>query len=138
MLDQASSGSGWRVSVTRSRVLAYGAATMRRTNAYELRNLDLSKKLAASIGLCCGLLLFISGWLTSVVAINWGLSWMTVVDWGIRVGMLSNDLRLLLFATHLISLGLLLPLSLVLVRRMPIPRLTRQSLFALASVLALL
>jgi NADH:ubiquinone reductase (H+-translocating) len=111
---------------------------MHRTNAYVLRNLGLSKKLAASIGLLCGLLLFISGWVISVVAINWGFTWMTVVDWGIRVGMLSNELRWLLFAAHLISLGLLLPLSLVLVRRTPLPRLTRRSLFALATGLALL
>lgn len=111
---------------------------MRRTNAYVLRNLSLTKKLAASIGLLSGFSLFISGWVISVVAINWGFSWMTVVDWGIRVGMLSSDLRWLLFAAHVLSLALLLPLSLVLVRRMPLPRLTRRSLFALATVLAVL
>jgi NADH dehydrogenase len=111
---------------------------MRRTNAYVLRNLDLSKKLAASIGLSIGFLLFVSGWVISVVAINWGFSWMTVVDWGIRVGMLPSDLRWLLFAAHMLSLALLLPLSLLLVRRMPLPRLTRRSLFALATALAVL
>src|SRR3954464_7591156 len=111
---------------------------MRRSNAYLLRNLSISKKLAASIGLLSGLVLFVSGWLISVVAINWGFSWMTVVDWGIRVGMLQSDLRWLLFAAHAISLGLLLPLSLMLVRRMPLPRLTRRALFALATALAVL
>jgi NADH dehydrogenase len=111
---------------------------MRRSNAYMLRNLGLSKKLAASVGLLCGLLLFVSGWVISVVAINWGFSWMTVVDWGIRVSMLPSDLRWLLFAAHVASLALLLPLSLMLVRRMPLPRLTRRSLFALAAALAFL
>ena len=111
---------------------------MPRTNAYVLRNLGLSKKLTASVGLLCGFLLFISGWVISVVAINWGFNWMTVVDWGLRVGMLQSDLRWLLFAAHVLSLALLLPLSLLLVRRMPLPRLTRRSLFALATALAVL
>ena len=111
---------------------------MRRTNAYVLRNLGLTKKLAVSVGLLSGLALFVSGWVISVVAINWGFTWMTVVDWGIRVGMLQSDLRWLLFFAHVISLGLLLPLSLLLVRRMPLPRLTRRALFALATGLAAL
>jgi len=111
---------------------------MRRTNAYLLRNLGLSTKLAVSLGLLCGLILFVSGWLISVVAVNWGLNWTTLVDLGIRVGMLPSDLRWLLFAGHVISLGLLLPLSLMLVRRMPLPRVTRRALFALATALAVL
>jgi len=111
---------------------------MRRSNAYILRNLGLFKKLTISLGLSCGLVLFVSGWVISVVAINWSLSWMTVVDWGIRVGMLPSALRWLLFTAHVLSLGLLLPLSLMLVRQMPLPRLTRRSLFAVATVLALL
>ncbi|HYQ44416.1 MAG TPA: NAD(P)/FAD-dependent oxidoreductase [Polyangiaceae bacterium] len=111
---------------------------MRRSNAYVLRNLSLSKKLAVSIGLLSGLVLFLSGWVISVAAINWSFSWMTVLDWGIRVGMLQSDLRWLLFGAHVISLGLLLPLSLMLVRRMPLPRLTRRALFAVATALAAL
>ncbi|HET7539421.1 MAG TPA: NAD(P)/FAD-dependent oxidoreductase [Polyangiaceae bacterium] len=109
---------------------------MRRTNAYVLRNLGLSKKLAASIGLSSGLLLFLSGWVISVVAVNWGFSWMTVVDWGIRLAMLHSDLRWLLFVAHVLSLGLLLPLSMLLVQRMPLPRLTRRALFVVAMLLA--
>ena len=66
---------------------------MRRTNAYVLRNLGLSKKLALSVGLLSGLVLFVSGWVISVAAINWGFTWMAVVDWGIRVGMLQSNLR---------------------------------------------
>src|SRR6188768_26245 len=111
---------------------------MRRTNAYQLRNLGLSRKLAASLGLSCGLALFVSGWVISVVAINWGFTWMMVFDWGIRLGMLRGELRWLLFAAHGLSLGLLLPLSLLLVRRMPLPRLTRRALFALATALSVL
>jgi ABC-type transport system involved in cytochrome bd biosynthesis fused ATPase/permease subunit len=38
---------------------------MRRTNAYVLRNLALSKKLAISVGLLSGLVLFVSGWVIS-------------------------------------------------------------------------
>jgi NADH dehydrogenase len=111
---------------------------MRRSNAYVLRNLGFLEKLAVSIGLLSGLVLFLSAWVISVTAINWGFSWMTVVDWGIRVGMLPSDLRWLLFAAHAISLGLLLPLSLMLVRRTPLPRLTRRALFAVATALAVL
>jgi len=83
-----------------------------------------------------GLVLFLSGWVSSVALINWGFTWMTVVDWGVRVGMLSSSLRWLLFAAHAISLLLLLPLSLMLVRRMPLPRLTRRALFSVATTLA--
>jgi NADH dehydrogenase len=110
---------------------------MPRTNAYALRNLALPKKLAISFGLVFGLALFLSAWVISVAAINWGFTWMTVVDWGVRVAMLDRDLRWLLFGAHVVSLALLLPLSLVLVRRMPLPRLTRRALFSVATVLAL-
>jgi NADH dehydrogenase len=110
---------------------------MPRANVYALQNLTLPKKLATSLGLVSGFVLFLSGWTVSLVAINWDLSWMSVVDWGIRVGMLSSDLRWLLFAAHAASLALLLPLSLTLVRRMPLPRLTRRALFSLATALAM-
>jgi NADH dehydrogenase len=52
--------------------------------------------------------------------------------------MLQSDLRWLLFAAHVASLALLLPLSLMLVRRMPLPRLTRRALFAVATGLSIL
>jgi NADH dehydrogenase len=110
---------------------------MPRSNAYTLRNFGLPKKIAISVALVCGLLLFLSGWVISVAAINWGFTWMTVVDWGIRVGMLQSRLRWLLFGAHVGSLALLLPLSLGLVRRMPLPRLTRRALFSLATALAI-
>ena len=109
---------------------------MRRSNVYALQNLPLLKKLALSLGLVAGFVLFLSGWIVSLVAINWDLSWMSVVDWGLRLGMLSSDLRWLLFAAHAVSLALLLPLSLTLVRRMPLPRLTRRALFAVATTLS--
>jgi NADH dehydrogenase len=110
---------------------------MPRSNAYALRNLALPKKIAISLGLVFGLVLFLSAWVISVAAINWGFSWMTVVDWGVRVAMLERDLRWLLFGAHVVSLALLLPLSLALVRRMPLPRLTRRALFAVATALAI-
>lgn len=109
---------------------------MSRTNIYVLRNLGTAAKLAISLGLAVGLVLFLSGWLVSVAAINWDVSWMGLVDLGTRVGMLSGDLRWVLFAAHCVSLVLLLPLSLTLVRRMPLPRLTRRALFAVTTMLA--
>jgi NADH:ubiquinone reductase (H+-translocating) len=110
---------------------------MSRTNIYVLRNLNLLTKLGLSSALVVGFTLFLSGWFVSVAAINWDVSWMGLVDLGGRVGMLGGDLRWLLFATHGVSLALLLPISLALVRRMPLPRLTRRALFAVATALAL-
>ena len=109
---------------------------MSRTNIYVLRNLGLTKKLGLSLGLVVGFALFLSGWFVSVTAINWDLSWMGLVHLGTRVGMLGGDLRWVLFAAHCVSLLLLLPLSLVLVRRMPLPRLTRRALYAVTTTLA--
>lgn len=110
---------------------------MSRTNIYVLRNLGLTKKFTTSVGLVVGFALFLSGWFVSVTAINWDLSWMGLVHLGTRVGMLGGDLRWVLFAAHCVSLLLLLPLSLALVRRMPLPRLTRRALFAVTTTLAL-
>ncbi len=110
---------------------------MSRQNIYLLRNLGVITKLALSVGLLVGLTLFLSGWLVSVAAINWDVSWMGLVDWGVRVGMLGQNLRWLLFAGHVVSLALLLPLSLSLMRRMPLPRLTRTALFSVTTWLAL-
>jgi NADH dehydrogenase len=109
---------------------------MARSNVYQLRNLSILRKLAASAALTGGLVLFLSGWVLSVAAINWDLSWMTVVDWGSRLGTLGSELRTGLFVAHIGSLLVLLLTSLALVRRMPLPRLTRRALFAVASVLA--
>src|SRR5512146_2144428 len=110
---------------------------MSRSNIYVLRNLGLASKLAISAGLVVGFALFLSGWFVSVAAINWDLSWMGLVSLGTRIGMLGGELRWLLFGAHCVSLALLLPLSLVLVRRMPLPRLTRRALFAVTTALAL-
>ena len=110
---------------------------MSRTNIYLLRNLGVEKKLCLSLGLLLGFALFLSGWIASVALINWDVSWMALVDWGVRVGMLGSSLRWLLFGGHVLSLLLLLPLSLTLIRRMPLPRLTRTALFSVTSWLAL-
>ena len=109
---------------------------MARSNVYWLRNLDVGWKIAISVALVAGLALFLSGWIVSVAAINWEISWMTFVDWGERLGMLGGTLRWGLLGAHVASLLMLLPTSLVLVRRMPLPRLTRRALFAVATVLA--
>jgi len=110
---------------------------MSRSNVYVLRNLNTTPNLAASVVLVLGFALFLSGWFVSVAAINWDLSWMGLVNLGNRVGMLGGDLRWVLFAAHGVSLALLLPLSLSLVRRTPLPRLTRRALFAVTTALAL-
>jgi len=109
---------------------------MSRTNIYVLRNLTLPRKLVTSTALLTGFALFLSGWIVSVAAINWDVSWMGLVDWGVRIDMLGGGLRWLLFGAHVTSLLLLLPLSLMLVRSMPLPRLTRRALFAVALTLA--
>jgi NADH dehydrogenase len=109
---------------------------MSRSNIYVLRNLGTATKLAISLGLVLGFALFLAGFFVSVAAINWDLSWMGLVNLGTRVAMLDGDLRWVLFAAHCASLTLLLPLSLTLMRRMPLPRLTRRALFALTTALA--
>jgi NADH:ubiquinone reductase (H+-translocating) len=110
---------------------------MSRSNVYLLRNLGLGAKLGLSLCLVLGLVLFLSGWLVSVAAVNWDISWMALVDWGVRLGMLSENVRWRLFAAHVASLLLLFPLSLSLMRRMPLPRLTRTALFSVATWLAI-
>jgi NADH dehydrogenase len=110
---------------------------MSRNNVYVLRNLKVSAKVCLSVALVLGFALFLSGWIVSVAAINWDVSWMGLVDWGVRVGMLTPALRWSLFGGHIVSLALLLPLSLTLIRRMPLPRLTRRALFSVTSWLAL-
>jgi NADH:ubiquinone reductase (H+-translocating) len=109
---------------------------MARSNVYRLRNLGVSTKVAISVALVFCLSLFLSGWVISVAAINWDFSFMTVLDWGGRLGTLGTELRAALFFAHVSSLLALLFTSLALVRRMPLPRLTRRALFAVASVLA--
>ena len=110
---------------------------MARSNVYRLRNLAVSRKLAISSALLAGLLLFLSGWIVSVAAVNWAVSWMTMVDWGDRLSALGPELRLALFGAHACSLLLLLLASLALLRRMPLARLTRRALFTVATGLAL-
>jgi hypothetical protein len=73
---------------------------MARSNVYRLRNLGASKKIAVSAALLAGLTPFLSGWIISVAAVNWGVSWMTVVNWGDRLGALSTELRFGLLAAH--------------------------------------
>ena len=85
---------------------------MARPNVYRLRNLSISRKIAISVALLGGLSLFLSGWIISVAAINWDFSWMTVVDWGTRLGMLGADLRWGLFVAHVSSLLIIkMPIS---------------------------
>jgi NADH dehydrogenase len=105
-------------------------------NVYVLRNLSVPKKLWISSALVFGLAAFLSGWFVSIFAVNWGLSLMTVLDWGGRLEMLPNGWRFALLTVHLVSLGLLLQLTLALIRRMPLPRLSRRAIYAVALLLA--
>jgi len=105
-------------------------------NVYRLRNLPLVHKLSLSAALLLGLALFLSGWAVSIFAVNWALSVMTVLDWGGRLEMLPREWRLGLFGVHVLSLGLLLRLTLSLMQKLPLPRLSRRALFAVALGLA--
>jgi len=107
-------------------------------NVYRLRNLPLLAKLAFSAALVLGLTLFWSGWAVSIFAVNWALSVMTVLDWGGRLAMLPEAWRLGLFGVHVVSLGALLRLTLSLMQRLPLPRLSRRALFTVAVGLAAL
>jgi hypothetical protein len=112
-------------------------APMPHKNAYALRNLSAPAKLASSTALLFGLLLFLSGWATSLFAVNWDLSLMVVLDWGGRLATLPAAWRLGLLAVHAASLALVLRVSLALLGRTPLPRLTRRALFTVAVGLAL-
>jgi NADH dehydrogenase len=105
-------------------------------NAYALRNLPIPYKLVITGALVAGLGLFWSAWLISIVAVNWSLSVMTLVDWGNRLAMLPSSWRYGLLALHALSLVLLLELTLALIRRMPLPRLSRRALYVVGVALA--
>ena len=101
-------------------------------NVYRLRNLPFLVKLVLSSALVVGLALFVSAFAVSLVTVNWGLSVMTVLDWGGRLEMLPRQWRLGLMAVHVLSLGMLLRLTLALMQRLPLPRLSRRALYAVA------
>jgi NADH:ubiquinone reductase (H+-translocating) len=105
-------------------------------NVYVLRNLSAPKKVAVSLALLCGLGLFLSAFAVSVFSVDWALSLMTVLDWGSRLGMLPSEWRLGLLGVHVVSLGLLLRLTLSLIQRMPLPRLSRRAIYFVALLLA--
>jgi len=107
---------------------------MTRTNVYVLRSLPLPAKILVSSLLLAGLAVFVSAWLVSVFALEWDLSTMSVLSWGRTLAALDPELRWTLFGAHAASIGLLLALSLSLVRRMPLPRLSRRAVFALAGL----
>lgn len=111
---------------------------MARTNVYRLRNLPFLRKSLLSLGLVFGFWLFLSAWIVSIAIVDWDVSFMGLLDWGVRLGMLSDPLRWTLFGGHVLSLVLLLPLGLWLMRRLPVPRLTRTALFVVTTSLALL
>jgi NADH dehydrogenase len=107
-------------------------------NVYALRNLSTAKKILISGALCAGLALFSSGLFVSIFAVNWSFSVMTILDWGSRLAALPDTWRRGLFALHSISLALLLRLTLSLVRRLPLPRLSRRAVYVVASSFATL
>jgi NADH:ubiquinone reductase (H+-translocating) len=111
---------------------------MRKKDAHELSNLGLGTKLLFTLALLTGFALFVLGWLGSVFAVSWSVSWMTLLGWGARVAALPPEVRQLLLAAHVTSLALVLPLTSRLFERTPLPRLTRRSLFAVATTLAAL
>ncbi len=108
---------------------------MKRVDAYQLSNLPLAVRVAASIGLLLGMGLFWSGWVVSVFAVDWDVTLLTILGWGDRLMGLPHTAYRILFAAHALSLGLLVPLAYVLFQRTPLPRLTRRAVFALTALL---
>jgi NADH:ubiquinone reductase (H+-translocating) len=109
-----------------------------RPDAYRLKNLPWYVKLASSLALLFGLGLFWSGWVVSIVAVDWAISITTILGWGSRLMALDERLHWALFAAHVLSLALILPLTRALFARTPLPRLTRRSLFGVISLLSAL
>lgn len=109
---------------------------MKRIDAYQLANMSWFARSAASVGLIAGLLLFWSGWVVSIVAVDWDVSLLSVLGWGDRLMGLPVLAYRTLFAVHAGSLLLVLPLAHALFRRTPVPRLTRRAVFAVTTVLA--
>jgi NADH dehydrogenase len=111
---------------------------MKRVDAYQLTNLPLPVRLAASAGLLFGLMLFWSGWLVSIFAIDWDVTLLSILGWGDRLMGLPHAAYRVLFAGHALSLSLVLSLAYALFRRSPLPRLTRRALFGLTGFLSVI
>jgi NADH dehydrogenase len=109
-----------------------------RPDAYRLKNLPWYTKLASSAALLLGLCLFWSGWVVSIVAVDWAISLVTILGWGSRLMALDERLHWALFAAHVASLLLILPLTHRLFSRTPLPWLTRRSLFGVILLLSAL
>ena len=76
--------------------------------------------------------------MVSIVAVDWALSLTTILGWGSRLMALDERLHWALFAAHVASLALILPLTYRLFSRTPLPRLTRRSLFGVTLLLSAL
>ena len=109
-----------------------------RPDAYRLKNLPWYGKLISSAALLFGLCLFWSGWVVSIVAVDWALTLTTILGWGSRLMALDERLHWALFAAHVASLALILPITYRLFSRTPLPRLTRRSLFGVTLLLCAL
>src|SRR5450432_3838233 len=86
-------------------------AMQARPDAYRLKNLPWYVKIASSLALLLGLGLFWSGWVVSIVAVDWAISLTTVLGWGTRLMALEPGLHWALFAAHVVSLALILSLT---------------------------
>ncbi len=109
-----------------------------RPDAYRLKNLPWYVKIASSCALLLGLGLFWSGWVVSIVAVDWAISLTTILGWGSRLMALDSRLHWALFAAHVLSLAVLLPITHTLFSRTPLPRLTRRALFGIILLLSAL
>jgi hypothetical protein len=109
-----------------------------RPDAYRLKNLPWYVKLASTLALLFGLGLFWSGWVVSIVAVDWAISLTTILGWGSRLMVLDQRVHWAPFAAHVASLALILPLTHALFSRTPLPRLTRRALFGVISTLCVL
>ncbi|HEY8947083.1 MAG TPA: NAD(P)/FAD-dependent oxidoreductase, partial [Polyangiaceae bacterium] len=111
---------------------------MNRPDAHRLANLPIQQKLLASLALLLAFGLFSGGSLVSILGVNWAVNAMTVLDWGERLAMLPERLYWFLFAAHVASLAIVFPVTNLLFRNTPLPRLTRRALFALTAAIATL
>jgi NADH dehydrogenase len=111
---------------------------MQRPDAHGLANLPIQQKLLATGALLLALGLFGAGWVVSVLGVDWAVNAMTVLDWGMRLATLPDDIYWFLFAAHVLSLAIVFPVTNALFRRSPLPRLTRRALFGVTAAVSAL
>jgi NADH dehydrogenase len=107
---------------------------------HSLTNLSLFRKLAASLALIGGLVLFVAEWFIEVKLLDWDASTTSLLAWGHRLRILQATLPgffWALFLAHVASLGLVIGVTGVLLQRVAIARGARKALVGALVVLGL-